>query len=114
MEQSGGLPKFVVREFEEFLECGIPEEGCLHLVCRSFGYWKDGTRAIVLEPDDLLVRLVAAVTAVPSHATVFGHPLESFVAALRDCAQAPNRSERRGTAASARRSARARARTERR
>jgi hypothetical protein len=38
MEQSGGLPKFVVREFEEFLKCGILEEGCLHLVCRSCGY----------------------------------------------------------------------------
>jgi hypothetical protein len=38
MEESGGLPKFVVREFEEFLKCGIIEEGCLHLVCRSCGY----------------------------------------------------------------------------
>jgi hypothetical protein len=38
MEQEGGLPKFVVREFEEFLKCGIPEAGCLHLVCRSCGY----------------------------------------------------------------------------
>jgi len=38
MEESSGLPKFVVREFEEFLKCGIPEEGCLHLVCRSCGY----------------------------------------------------------------------------
>jgi hypothetical protein len=37
-EDSGGLPKFVVREFEEFLKCGIFEEGCLHLVCRSCGY----------------------------------------------------------------------------
>jgi hypothetical protein len=38
MEESGGLPKFVVREFEEYLRCGILEEGCLHLVCRSCGY----------------------------------------------------------------------------
>jgi len=37
-EEAGGLPKFVVREFEEFLKCGIAEEGCLHLVCRSCGY----------------------------------------------------------------------------
>jgi hypothetical protein len=38
MEESGGLPKFVVKEFEGFLKCGILEEGCLHLVCRSCGY----------------------------------------------------------------------------
>ena len=38
MEEAGGLPKFVVNEFEEFLKCGIVEEGCLHLVCRSCGY----------------------------------------------------------------------------
>jgi Putative transposase/Transposase zinc-binding domain len=38
MGESGGLPKFVVREFEEFLKCGILEEGCLHLMCRSCGY----------------------------------------------------------------------------
>jgi hypothetical protein len=28
MEESGGLPKFVVTEFEEFLNCGILERGC--------------------------------------------------------------------------------------
>lgn len=38
MEEAGGLPKFVVSEFEEFLKCGILEEGCLLLVCRSCGY----------------------------------------------------------------------------
>jgi hypothetical protein len=38
MEEAGGLPKLVVAEFEEFLKCGIVEEGCLHLVCRSCGY----------------------------------------------------------------------------
>ena len=38
MQESGGLPKFVLREFEEYLKCGIVEEGCLHLVCRSCGY----------------------------------------------------------------------------
>jgi hypothetical protein len=38
MAESGGLPKFVVKEFEEFLKYGILEAGCLHLVCRSCGY----------------------------------------------------------------------------
>jgi hypothetical protein len=38
MEEAGGLPKFVVSELDEFLKCGILEEGCLHLVCRSCGY----------------------------------------------------------------------------
>lgn len=38
MEESGGLPKFIVQEFEEYLKCGILEEGCLHLVCRGCGY----------------------------------------------------------------------------
>jgi hypothetical protein len=38
MEESGGLPKFVVKEFEGYLKCGILEEGCLHLVCRRCGY----------------------------------------------------------------------------
>jgi hypothetical protein len=37
-EEQGGLPKFVVREFEEYLRCGVLSEGCLHLVCRSCGY----------------------------------------------------------------------------
>jgi hypothetical protein len=38
LEESGGLPKFVVREFEAYLTCGVLEKGCLHLVCRSCGY----------------------------------------------------------------------------
>ena len=38
VEDAGGLPKFIVREFEEYLKCGILEHGCLHLVCRSCGY----------------------------------------------------------------------------
>ena len=37
-EEHGGLPKFVVREFEEYLRCGILSEGCLHLVCRTCGH----------------------------------------------------------------------------
>ena len=37
-EEQGGLPKFVVREFEEYLRCGVLSAGCLHLVCRSCGH----------------------------------------------------------------------------
>ncbi len=37
-EEVGGLPKFVVREFEEYLRCGRLEHGCLHLECRSCGH----------------------------------------------------------------------------
>ena len=37
-EEAGGLPKFVVREVEDFLQCGRPEEGCLHCECRRCGY----------------------------------------------------------------------------
>ena len=34
-EEAGGLPKFVVREFEEYGRCGRLEAGCLHLECPS-------------------------------------------------------------------------------
>jgi hypothetical protein len=37
-EEHGGLPRFVVKEFEEYLCCGRLEHGCLHLVCRECGY----------------------------------------------------------------------------
>ncbi len=37
-EEHGGLPRFVVKEFEEYLRCGRLEHGCLHLVCRECGY----------------------------------------------------------------------------
>ncbi len=37
-EEQGGLPRFVVKEFEEYLRCGRLEHGCLHLVCRDCGY----------------------------------------------------------------------------
>ena len=37
-EEAGGLPKFVVREFEAFLSCGRLEAGCLHLACRRCGH----------------------------------------------------------------------------
>lgn len=35
MEESGGLPQLVVSEFEESLDCGRLEPGCLLLECRS-------------------------------------------------------------------------------
>lgn len=37
LEDAGGLPRFVKQEFEEYLLCGILEEGCLYLVCRQCG-----------------------------------------------------------------------------
>src|SRR6266851_2872032 len=37
-EEAGGLPRFIEREFEEYLRCGVLEWGCLHLVCRSCGH----------------------------------------------------------------------------
>jgi len=36
-EEAGGLPKFVVREFEQYLECGLPERGLVHLQCGVCG-----------------------------------------------------------------------------
>jgi hypothetical protein len=36
-EQGGGLPKFVVDEFEAYLRCGILEHGLAHLGCRRCG-----------------------------------------------------------------------------
>ena len=36
-EEAGGLPRFVVQEFEQYLRCGRLEHGCLHLVCRNCG-----------------------------------------------------------------------------
>jgi hypothetical protein len=38
MEENGGLPKFVINEFEDFLDCGRLEAGCLRLECRSCGH----------------------------------------------------------------------------
>jgi len=37
-EEHGGLPKFVVREFEEYLRCGRLEQGCLRVACCSCGF----------------------------------------------------------------------------
>ena len=34
-EEAGGLPKFVVRELEAYLECGLLEHGLVHLRCRD-------------------------------------------------------------------------------
>jgi hypothetical protein len=37
-EEQGGLPRFVVREFEEYLRCGLPEHGLVQLACRRCGH----------------------------------------------------------------------------
>jgi len=37
-EEQGGLPRFVVREFEEYLRCGILEHGLVRLACRRCGH----------------------------------------------------------------------------
>jgi hypothetical protein len=37
-EARDGLPKFVVREFEGYLDCGRLDRGCLRLECRECGY----------------------------------------------------------------------------
>ena len=37
-EERGGLPKFVVKEMEEYLRCGILEHGCLRLACCRCGF----------------------------------------------------------------------------
>jgi hypothetical protein len=36
-EQAGGLPKFVLREVKEYLDCGILERGCALLACADCG-----------------------------------------------------------------------------
>lgn len=38
MAESGGLPQFVVDEFEAFLDCGRLEKGCTLLQCRYCGH----------------------------------------------------------------------------
>ena len=37
-EEAGGLPRFVVREFEEYLRCGLLEHGVVRLACRQCGH----------------------------------------------------------------------------
>jgi hypothetical protein len=37
-DEQGGLPKFVVREVEQYLRCGILEHGCLLLACARCGF----------------------------------------------------------------------------
>jgi hypothetical protein len=37
-EAAGGLPRFVVREMEEYLRCGRLEFGCLRLACDECGF----------------------------------------------------------------------------
>jgi len=36
-EEAGGLPRFVVREVEAYLECGLLAHGLVHLQCRDCG-----------------------------------------------------------------------------
>ncbi|PRQ06849.1 transposase zinc-binding domain-containing protein [Enhygromyxa salina] len=36
-EQAGGLPDFIVEEFEAYLRCGMLEHGLAHFVCRQCG-----------------------------------------------------------------------------
>ncbi|MFO0618690.1 MAG: transposase [Polyangiaceae bacterium] len=37
-DEHGGLPKFVAREFDEVLRCGILEYGCLAIACARCGF----------------------------------------------------------------------------
>lgn len=36
-DEHGGLPKFVEREFDEYLTCGLLERGLLRLACEECG-----------------------------------------------------------------------------
>jgi hypothetical protein len=38
LEEHGGLPRLVEREFEAYLECGILDFGFLELECRQCGH----------------------------------------------------------------------------
>jgi hypothetical protein len=38
IEEAGGLPRFVVREMEEYLHCGRLAFGCLRLACDECGF----------------------------------------------------------------------------
>ncbi|MBM4436228.1 MAG: transposase [Actinobacteria bacterium] len=37
-DDAGGLPRFVVREFEEYLRCGLIEHGLVRLACQRCGH----------------------------------------------------------------------------
>ena len=37
-EEQGGLPRFVVRDFEEYLRCGVLEHGLVQLACARCGH----------------------------------------------------------------------------
>ncbi len=37
-EEQGGLPRFVVRDFEEYLRCGVLEHGLVQLACVRCGH----------------------------------------------------------------------------
>ncbi len=36
-EEAGGLPDFVVDEFDAYLRCGLPEHGIVHFACKACG-----------------------------------------------------------------------------
>ncbi len=118
-EETGGLPRFVEREFEEYLRCGVLEWDYLQRVdgrdraqierlCRYITrpplsqerltrradgrlelelkkvVWRDGTRALVLEPFDLLTRLVASVPPPRLHLLRYFGVLSSHSALRRE------------------------------
>jgi hypothetical protein len=37
-QEEGGLPRFVVRDFEEYLRCGVLEHGVVQLACSRCGH----------------------------------------------------------------------------
>ncbi len=37
-EDAGGLPRFVLREVEEYLRCGMLEHGCVRFGCARCGF----------------------------------------------------------------------------
>ncbi len=37
-EEAGGLPRFVVREVEDYLRCGRLERGCVRVGCDRCGF----------------------------------------------------------------------------
>jgi hypothetical protein len=40
IDPQGGLPDFVQQDFEDFLDCGIPDKGCAVLECPDCGHTK--------------------------------------------------------------------------
>ena len=52
-EQAGGLPRFVVREVEDYLRCGRLEHGCLRLACRDCGFERVVALSCCLQPQTM-------------------------------------------------------------